>query len=88
MYRSTSSHSNRGTTSSPSAIPASWARIPPESKVLSIQWTVTPVSLSPFLMAQLTGMGPRYFGSIDVCTLMAPSPVARRTAGGSFQGKP
>lgn len=88
MNRSTSSHNNWGATSSPNAIPASCARIPPESNSLSIQWMLTPISLSPFLIAQLTGMGPRYFGSIDVCTLMAPKFVDRSTADGSFQGKP
>ena len=50
-----------------------WARMSPVSIPSAILMMVTPVSSSPFKMAQLIGAAPRYLGRREEWTLTHPS---------------
>jgi hypothetical protein len=45
---------------------------------------VTPVSVSPCMMAWLMGAAPRYLGNKDPCRLKAPSVAVVKTLGGKI----
>jgi hypothetical protein len=51
------------------------------SNVSSINMMVTPVTRSPWIMAQFIGAAPRYLGSRDAWTLIHPNGGMLRRAG-------
>ena len=47
---------------------------------MSIYMVVIPVLVSPFIIAQLIGAAPLYFGSREACTLIQPKTGMSKTA--------
>ena len=48
----------------------------PVSRPSSMRMMVTPVSVSPAIIARSTGAAPRYFGRSEAWTFQAPSEAA------------
>ena len=63
----------------------SWKRMSPVSISAFRKKVVTPVSVSPFITAQLMGAAPRYLGRREPCRLKAPSAGMLHTASGNMR---
>ena len=57
----------------------------PVSTPASVSMVVTPVTASPWIMAQLMGAAPRYLGSRDEWTLIEPYLGASRMSSGRMR---